>query len=352
MGDNKMTNPLFLHDLKHKNTPFPFALTSSKAFSKNFLHHVAGDNIQSPYYAGTSDLLHTKQLPYSSQYPEDCSDIRQLDFLDKLEFHTHDHYQISLCTKGCCNYIINNHLLSIHEGDILCINHYIPHSWYSSEESSFFHLGYYSNSLNLNTFCARFAPYIDLLYSQLHPCLLLAADTSTNSMVCSILQDIKGIHEKRLLGYDALIHNRIIDLSICLVIEFIAKNADCFDEYNSSASIQKAVTFMNDNYQESINVTTVAKHVGMNSDYFSHFFKHKMGISCKKYLNLKRVEHAAILLANKDLDITQIAFDCGFLSLSTFYKCFADSYHMSPRQFRQSGSSLSLYDTLHKMDKL
>lgn len=49
-----------------------------------------------------------------------------------------------------------------------------------------------------------------------------------------------------------------------------------------------------------------------------------------------RLAHAAVLLTNSELEILEIAMDCGFASLSYFYKIFRRAFGMTPRRYRQT----------------
>jgi AraC family cel operon transcriptional repressor len=73
--------------------------------------------------------------------------------------------------------------------------------------------------------------------------------------------------------------------------------------------------------------------------------------SCKKYLrktpsklvNDIRLEHSAKLLTTTNIPIIDISSDCGFESLSYFYRRFKEHYGLSPRQFRKLGKTDQVY---------
>jgi AraC family cel operon transcriptional repressor len=73
--------------------------------------------------------------------------------------------------------------------------------------------------------------------------------------------------------------------------------------------------------------------------------------SCKKYLNKTpsklvndiRLEHSAKLLTTTNIPIIDISSDCGFESLSYFYRRFREHYGLSPRKFRKRGKEDQVY---------
>ena len=73
--------------------------------------------------------------------------------------------------------------------------------------------------------------------------------------------------------------------------------------------------------------------------------------SCKKHLNKTpsqlvndiRLEHSAKLLTTTGIPIIEISGECGFESLSYYYRRFKEHYHLSPREFRKKGREDQVY---------
>jgi len=54
-----------------------------------------------------------------------------------------------------------------------------------------------------------------------------------------------------------------------------------------------------------------------------------------KWLMQKRLDYAAVLLKNPGLNVSEVAFDCGFEDLSHFSRAFKDKFGISPAQYRK-----------------
>ncbi len=63
--------------------------------------------------------------------------------------------------------------------------------------------------------------------------------------------------------------------------------------------------------------------------------KKHLGMTPTEWVNDQRVAHAAYLLRHSESDILDISMDCGFSSLSYFYKIFALHYAATPAQYRR-----------------
>jgi AraC-like DNA-binding protein len=72
---------------------------------------------------------------------------------------------------------------------------------------------------------------------------------------------------------------------------------------------------------------------------FKRDFNKHFGVSPGKWLQNKRLEYAAILLQNSELNISQIVLECGFEELSHFSRTFKNKYGVSPSNFRQKLSA-------------
>jgi len=74
----------------------------------------------------------------------------------------------------------------------------------------------------------------------------------------------------------------------------------------------------------------------MSTFYFGKMFKKGTGLTFVDYLSRTRIEKTKKLLLNKNLRINEIAYDCGFVSLTHFNRIFKRVVGMSPTAFRRT----------------
>lgn len=101
-------------------------------------------------------------------------------------------------------------------------------------------------------------------------------------------------------------------------------------------AIERALRMVREDVEKNWTLTSVAHAVNMNPSYFSDVFRRKTGETFSAYLANIRVEKACSLLTVTRLRIGEIAFACGFRSLSQFNRGFKKATKMSPREFRSS----------------
>ena len=105
---------------------------------------------------------------------------------------------------------------------------------------------------------------------------------------------------------------------------------------NEHKDIQKVTDYIAEHYRENLTLEVLAKHIHMNSFYFSSYFKKQMGQNFKDYLNRVRMEHALELLLNSDMRSYEIAEEVGFKDYRYFNEVFSRYYGKTPAAYRKS----------------
>lgn len=82
-------------------------------------------------------------------------------------------------------------------------------------------------------------------------------------------------------------------------------------------------------------VKRLAELSGVSEAHFARSFKRAFGLPPHRYLLTRRIEHAATLLRDTDLGVTEIAFATGWESLGTFGRIFRDITGQSPGALRR-----------------
>jgi AraC-like DNA-binding protein len=83
-----------------------------------------------------------------------------------------------------------------------------------------------------------------------------------------------------------------------------------------------------------LGIEPVAAHVNLGRSSFSKLFNEKLGISFPQYIASLRIEKAKELLKGTNLQISEIAFQVGFESVSHFNRTFKKALGITPRAFR------------------
>ncbi len=111
------------------------------------------------------------------------------------------------------------------------------------------------------------------------------------------------------------------------------------------AKIWKARSYIHEHLDEELSLTKTADFVGISSNHLSEKFKEVTGEKFVDYIARRRFQKACELLRDRQLRISEIAFEVGFQSLSQFNRVFKKRAGQSPSQYR---SAQSEFDRSHR----
>ena len=97
-------------------------------------------------------------------------------------------------------------------------------------------------------------------------------------------------------------------------------------------------------FREPLSLAELADELGASVSRISRAFVETTGYRFSDYVSLLRVQAAKQELLGTDKAVADIAFECGFQSLPTFYRVFKDTVGVSPVAYRQSMGSVQQAD--------
>lgn len=97
----------------------------------------------------------------------------------------------------------------------------------------------------------------------------------------------------------------------------------------------ETITHLETHYREPVRLATLAGIARMSPRSFLRAFHAATGSTPIAYLLQLRLQHAARLLRQSDMTITEIAFATGFNDSNYFTRQFRQRFRISPRQWRQ-----------------
>ncbi|WP_024337111.1 helix-turn-helix transcriptional regulator [Bradyrhizobium japonicum] len=98
----------------------------------------------------------------------------------------------------------------------------------------------------------------------------------------------------------------------------------------------EAALWIDDNSHAELDLEQAAKQAGLSPFHFLRLFSSVLGVTPHQYLVRSRLRHAARLLTDGDIAVTDIAYDVGFGDLSNFVRTFHRAAGVPPTKFRQA----------------
>ena len=103
-------------------------------------------------------------------------------------------------------------------------------------------------------------------------------------------------------------------------------------EINNQIRLQKMLTFIYENYADSVTLEDISKAANISRSEAGRCFRKYMGCSPIEALISYRLQTAHRLLGEKALSLSEISFACGFNSVNYFSRQFKKVYGYTPRQ--------------------
>ena len=119
-----------------------------------------------------------------------------------------------------------------------------------------------------------------------------------------------------------------------LVFSTVARTETRIKKVPEQGYLDKAVSYILQNYSYDINVSDIARYVGIDRTYLFKIFKKYKNISVKKYLIEYRILAAKDMIGNTEYNMTEIALSCGFYDLPSFCRLFKQLEGITPTEYR------------------
>ncbi len=104
---------------------------------------------------------------------------------------------------------------------------------------------------------------------------------------------------------------------------------------NRDSFLRRLDAIINANIEnEQFGVNQLAREMGMSRSNLHRMVKSYTGGSASAYICKVKLEKAVVLLSESSLTVSEVAFQCGFHSVSYFSRCFRDHFGYTPAESR------------------
>jgi AraC-like DNA-binding protein len=248
-------------------------------------------------------------------------------------WHYHPEIELVYVNKGAGKRQIGSHISYYRDGDLMLIGSNLPHCGFTdgltgNENETVIQMK--PDFLGGSFFELPETKNIKALFEKATMGIVYSGQSKKN-----IGEKMEALEDKppfqRLLGLLEILH--LMEKST----EYSVLNAKGFlleTELQDNHRINNIFNFVKEEFQRSIGLEEVAGKVSMTVPAFCRYFKKITGKTFTQFVNEYRLVHAAKLLHEKQVSITEVCFESGFNNFSHFNKQFKKFTGKSPSHYR------------------
>jgi AraC family transcriptional regulator of adaptative response/methylated-DNA-[protein]-cysteine methyltransferase len=110
--------------------------------------------------------------------------------------------------------------------------------------------------------------------------------------------------------------------------------------------VEKAINYLEENFQDQPSLRELADHLNMSSCYFQRVFKRWAGISPKRFLQFLTIEHAKKML-DENRSVLDAAYDSGLSGPGRLHDLFVTIDAITPGEYKKRGMGLEITYGIH-----
>jgi AraC-like DNA-binding protein len=252
-------------------------------------------------------------------------------------WHVHPEYELILVIQGHGYRIVGDNISRLSAGDLVLVGPGLPHIWQDEpgargRGSVYFRLVQFEDAF-LGDGLLRLPsmePVRRLLHRAGRGLHIVGKTHGKVTALMNQMADLRGM-ERVLLFLQILVALAGSEDCEPIASSGFAAETSLYDQERMDRVFQ----FLNGHLAQTVRLAEAARIVHLSEGAFSRFFRTHTGKTFPEFVNELRIGRACSLLMEDNLNITQVAYQSGFINLSNFNRQFLRLKGLSPRAFRQ-----------------
>jgi len=254
-------------------------------------------------------------------------------------FHFHPELELVYIKESYGKRIIGNMMEQFAAGDMVFLGANLPHVWLNDE--AFYKndpklkakaiVLYFNKDIFGSLFYSLKESYkLNQLFEKAARGLLVSGKTNK-----SIADKLEKLTKKTDFDIIVGLMEILSELSNSKELHFI--NAEAYLPANDKLHKDKMTEVLNyvkNNFNENITLNSIAKIANLTPQSFCRMFKNRLNKHFVEYLNEVRIANACKMLLEKDASVGEIAYDCGYQTVSNFNKQFKKIMGSTPKDYK------------------
>ena len=246
--------------------------------------------------------------------------------------HTHDYFELNYVCSGALVNVIDGNEIYMSAGDLVFLNKKAIHALHYQQPDTLlinFCLKPSVFERTLKAFFEENNPISDFLLEKQtensnYMFFSLGHSLHAQSILTSIIQEYADNGFRQSFSLEAY---------FLLLFTYLV-NAEEYSYHGIDSKTHAMILYLQEHCLTK-DMDTIARHFQLTAQQMEHHLKTRTGRSCHSYINEVRMNKAAKLLADPNLNIYQIMEECGYLDAEEFFQVFHKKFHISPTDYRK-----------------
>lgn len=247
----------------------------------------------------------------------------------------HEEIEIKCFTEGRGGLMIDNQMIVAERGDVTIVNPYEVHSSVNIDRAP---AKYVIVLVDLDFF-AKTGPYgIDLRHLSFAQGVRFQNVIRGDARLCAVIRRIAEEMKTKKAYYRMVVYNLLSELFALLLRDYIdpgKTEKKTGDKAKRAETIAPALSRIFSDFAGSVSPGELAEACRVSKYHFCRIFKEETGMTVNNYILHYRLSMAEILLKNTDLNVSEIAYRCGFADASYFSRRYKQARGVPPVKARQ-----------------
>ena len=254
--------------------------------------------------------------------------------MQEVALHHHDFYEIYFFLSGSVSYNIESRSYRLSPGDIMLISpHELHQPIFSPEKQNYERIVLWLN--------AGFLQQLGISEQNLTRCFdttqpthtnLIRPDGVTRELLNYLTQQLLREQDSEEFAADLCCLSLLGQLLVMVNRTALRAGQGPELRENTDSTVYRIVTYINENYNEELNLDFLANKFFISKYHLSREFGRVVGTSVHRYILQKRLIMARQMMA-AGRPTSEVYQHCGFGDYSNFYRAFKKEYQISPREY-------------------
>ncbi|MDE5897935.1 MAG: AraC family transcriptional regulator [Treponemataceae bacterium] len=261
------------------------------------------------------------------------------EYLRHFPLHWHDEFEIISIESGTGFISVQSESFTCRAGDIFLIPPGCIHTIFQKEAESmrYFNILFRFTLLeeDQNSVCFKkyFRPFSK--GGRLSKIRLERTDALNQKIAPYVKTLIENRHESA-DGFELMVKSALYAILFYIKDILVPASETSAAQDYSIERLRPILQYIREQFAEGMTVESAAARANLSPSHFMKTFKRLTGSTFTSYVNLYRLESAALMLRTTDKSVLEICGECGFRNFSYFIRAFKKSYGMTPGAFQKT----------------